>query len=72
MIAEFALLKLGLMFFTPQQSTLTAFIETRTAGESSWGIRSMEAIELLHQRFGWAQPGFAWSFSSLAGDPICE
>ncbi|TKC41728.1 hypothetical protein EI555_008330 [Monodon monoceros] len=34
------------------QSMLTAFIETRTAGESSWDIRSMEAIELHHQRFG--------------------
>ena len=61
-IAEFALLKPDLLSFTVPQSTLTAFTETRAAGESSRGIRSVEAVELLHQRSEWALHSSALSF----------
>lgn len=52
MIVRFAVLKSGLVFFSLQQSMLTAFNETRMAGESSWSATSTEAIELLHQERG--------------------
>lgn len=62
MIAEFALLKRGLLLFTLPQSMLTAFTETRAAGERSWGIRRVEAVELLLQRSEWTLHGSALSF----------
>ena len=62
MIAEFTLLKTGLLSFTLPQSMLTAFTETRATGESSWGIRSMGAVELLHQRSEWTLHGSALNF----------